>query len=69
MSGMKTVLRDEGIRQWELSERPHWGKAPGVPGVSALWFPRERMPECRKAENAVPCRRNADESAASAADQ
>ena len=69
ISGMKTVLRGVGFRQWELSERPHWGKAPGIPCVSALWNPRERATECRKAKNAVLCRRNADQSAASAAGQ
>ena len=68
-SGMKTVLRGAGFRQWELPERPHWGKRPGIPGVSALRNPRERATECRKAENAVPCRRNADQSAVSVAGQ
>ena len=56
ISGMKTVLRGAGFRQWELPEFPHWGKAQGIPSASALQDPRERIPECRQAENAVPCR-------------
>ena len=35
---MKTALRGGSFRQGKLSECLHWGKAPGIPGASALWY-------------------------------
>jgi hypothetical protein len=49
-------LKEGSFRQGKLSECLHWGKAPGIPGVSALWYHARAdtgMPTGRKC-GAVP---------------